>query len=47
MSSTSHNILLIYVEYRTTLLLATVPAWVPGSQQDANEFLLSIYQILD
>jgi len=28
-------------------LIAVVPAWVPGSQQDAHEILLSIFQILD
>jgi len=26
------------------MLLAIVPAWVPGSQQDAHKFLLSIFQ---
>jgi len=29
---------------RTVLLLAIIPAWVPGSQQDAHNFLLSIFQ---
>ena len=29
------------------ILLAVVPAWVPGNQQDAHKFLLSIFQILD
>ena len=29
------------------LFSAILPEWVPGSQQDAHEFLVQIFQILD
>ena len=29
------------------LFPAILPEWVPGSQQDAHEFLVQIFQILD
>jgi len=42
-----YDIIIYFLLNRTITLLLAVPAWVLGNQQDAHDFLIAIFQILN